>query len=322
MKQYRILLTSLGTTAAVGAIKALRNTDNANVFIVGTDINPRERIAGSSFCDKFVRIPRFDDARYVDTIKTICRLHDINFILPIHDYEVETLASQRDVFEGVKVCSSDHETVRICNDKIETNLKLQAEGVPTPAVWSICTDGPHQYSFPIFIKPRHGLGSKGCFQVDQMDELPFVLRRVNEPIAQAVLTGEQYVLDVLNDMDGRNLVVIPRIEYISKAGIGTNVRIQRQPQLEAYGARIAEALNIKGPANIEIFYNGSDIQLIEVNPRLSGGHIFSALAGVNLPLLTIKLFAGETINPKKLIWRDGININRYWEEAIDGGTLS
>ena len=317
MENYRVLITSLGTATATAAIKSLKKyAPDFCGFIVGTDINEKCRLAGAVFCDVFEQVPRYDNPAYIEVMRDVCERHAIQYILPVHDYEVEVLAKNRKQFSPAIICASDEKTITTCNDKLLTGKKLAENGIECPSAWELTPENLSLNQLPLFVKPRWGVGSTDCFQVKYADEWPFVLRHVRDPIAQPVLDGNQYVLDVLNDRRGKNLVVIPRREYVSKAGVGTNVRIERDAQLESFGVRVAETLGICGPANIEVFVKGDRISLIEVNPRLSAGHIFSVLAGVNLPLLTIRIFSGESVAPECLKWRSGMNMNRYWEEEI------
>jgi carbamoyl-phosphate synthase large subunit len=54
-------------------------------------------------------------------------------------------------------------------------------------------------------------------------------------------------------------------------------------------------------------------KLIDLNPRLGGGTIITALAGVNFPDLTVRLCNQEKIRIPK---PREITVTRYWEEIV------
>ena len=54
-------------------------------------------------------------------------------------------------------------------------------------------------------------------------------------------------------------------------------------------------------------------RFIEVNPRMGGGTIFAALAGVNMALLSVTLAAGCPLPPLKF---SEITVVRYFEELV------
>jgi carbamoyl-phosphate synthase large subunit len=69
-----------------------------------------------------------------------------------------------------------------------------------------------------------------------------------------------------------------------------------------------EKLGVTGPAVVQM----RQYKILEVNPRIGGSSILSVAAGVNIPLLAVKLFLGEKIEvprPREL------TMARYYEEA-------
>ena len=54
-------------------------------------------------------------------------------------------------------------------------------------------------------------------------------------------------------------------------------------------------------------------RLVEINPRLGGGTIFTTLAGANFPKMILDLAEGKKINPPKI---SEITVFRYFEEIV------
>jgi carbamoyl-phosphate synthase large subunit len=56
-----------------------------------------------------------------------------------------------------------------------------------------------------------------------------------------------------------------------------------------------------------------ELKLIEINPRMGGGTIFSTLAGVNFPALILEMIEHKEITIPKI---SEITVIRYFEEIV------
>src|SRR3989344_3947507 len=117
-KQIRVLVTGIGTVAAQGFIKGVRQQDEFDLYLVSTDA--REDNAGRYFTDTFYKVPRGDDPNYVAEIITICKKEKIDLLLPGADGEVMALSKNKQLIEKetrTLVVVSPFEPVNICDDK-------------------------------------------------------------------------------------------------------------------------------------------------------------------------------------------------------------
>jgi carbamoyl-phosphate synthase large subunit len=310
-----VLITSLGSTTAISAAKALRKTGKHR--IIGTDINPFDEIPGTLFCDKLYQVGYFHQKKYIRELLDICMQEKVEFILPIVDQEVEKIAEHEKMFRqfGIIPCVSSYQTVKTCNDKYLTWHFLQAMEIDTPRVFLPKESKVFSKMFPLFLKPRYGVSSRNCYQVRNMTEYQVLSKRIEEPIIQQMMNGEQYVIDIMNDLNAKNITAVIRHEISAKSGLGVKAVTVHNERIRRYVVKIAETIGIKGPANVEVFKKGSTISLIEVNPRLSAGSILSATAGVNIAQLTLDVFSQRKMRKKTYTYLDGVYMTRYWEEA-------
>ncbi len=319
-KNINILITAIGCNMAISVIKALRLSKRYKYKIVGADIHRSFEVGGSSLCDRHYKILPAKNKAYIGNLIKICKKEKIKVLIPILDEEVEKISLNKNIFEsrGIKTCASSHNTVLACNDKYKTYQVLKEKGVEVPRV-DLAKRSARLVvglQYPIFIKPRKGASSRDCFRANNRDEAKIFFKRIKDPVVQPYLTGQHCVIDVVNDLSGKNLVSIPRYEFSAKAGIGVKAKIVRDISLIKYGKLISESLNIKGAANIELFKKNNQIKLIEINPRFSAGTILSAISGVNMPEITIDLFRGKKIDAKRLKWKAGYYMSRYWQEVF------
>ncbi len=81
------------------------------------------------------------------------------------------------------------------------------------------------------------------------------------------------------------------------------------------GIQTAEALDIRGPANIQVKLDGDKITIFEVNPRFSGGIPLTIAAGADFPAWLIEMSCGRKVPPKIGKFTDGLIMTCY-ESAI------
>ena len=133
-------------------------------------------------------------------------------------------------------------------------------------------------------------------------------------IYQEYLPGDEYTIDVLLDMDSKPLISVPRIRLQTRGGISTKGQIILDRELIEESFKIAKFLKIIGPCCIQVKKDINNLfKLVEINPRLGGGTIFTTLAGANFPQMIVDMIEGKHINLPNI---SEITILRYFEEII------
>jgi carbamoyl-phosphate synthase large subunit len=145
-------------------------------------------------------------------------------------------------------------------------------------------------------------------------------------MVQEVCEGEEFSIDVFCDLDARCLNAIPRTMIESKGGESIKGMTIKDSQLIDHGRRVAEAMRIVGPANIQCFREpDGSLPVTDVNPRFGGGFPLPTAAGSRYPELALALAAGERPEPTLGEFRDGIVMTRYFSQVIledHGGRLT
>ncbi len=314
----RILITSAGSTTAMSVMKSLRISTTLNgLHIVATDIFSQHEIPSLLYCDEVYTIPKYNEPTYIEEVLSICKKEKINLIIPILDQEVELITKHKSLFSinGIMLAASDYHAVKVCNDKYLTYITLKNHGIITPTIY--LQNDFQQQSFKdkkYFLKPRFGVSSSDCYKINHSDELHTLLMRVENPIIQEYLSGDKYVVDTINDLDGKNIVAIPRLEITAKAGVGIKAITKNNKSIIQYSKYITESLGIKGVSNIELFVNKENIFFIEINPRFSAGSILSTAAGLNLAEIVVEIFTHKLDSKRSFKWKSNIFMTRYWQE--------
>src|SRR5207253_5525638 len=245
-------------------------------------------------------VPLTTDRYYIPHIEGICDAEDVNLVIPTIDDELPTFGRARDRFAqlGVAVAVSSEKTSITCNDKYETYLFCEANGIQTAKTRMAGTVDFKTMRYPVYVKPRFGRGSVNVFAVQNEAQLRLFLDYVPDAIVQDQIPGTEFTVDVLSDFQGRVLSIVPRERLVIRAGVSDKGITRKNPDIIDFARDVAEKLQIAGPANIQCKWDGRDVSLIEVNPRFSGGIPLTIAAGADFATWLVQLTAGTEVKPQ------------------------
>ena len=283
--------------------------------VITTDLNYLS--PGLYFGDRHYIAPLTTDAGYIPLIKSICARENIGLLIPTIDDELPIFGKHRNEFEeaGVRVAVSGEETGRVCNDKHASYLFFRERGIPFARTWLPKELDRESLKYPLFLKPRGGRGGVGAFPIRNERELDFFLEYVQDAVIQEFLTGTEYTIDVLADFEGRVISVVPRERMVVRSGVSDRGRTFRHSGLTRLAVETAEALELRGAANIQVKLDGDDAVIFEVNPRFSGGIPLTIAAGADFPAWLIEMCRGQSPAPRVGDFDDGLLMACY-EEAL------
>jgi carbamoyl-phosphate synthase large subunit len=319
MQSFNILFTSSGRR--VSLLQLFRQA-LAKLGLPGQIIAADAKTTSptSFVADVRETVPPVANSAYVQVLEDLCRKHDVRLVVPLIDHELHILAPYRDAFSraGTTLLVSSLETARTCLDKRRTHRFFKRHGIPTPELLDPdVLRGPGRANFPLVIKPVTGSSSIGFTVVHSQHELLFYLDRCRDALVQEFVTGDEYTLDVLVDLQQRVRCVVPRLRLETRAGeISKGVTV-KDPCLIEMGKRVVECLpGAVGCITVQCFLTPQkQIKLIEINPRFGGGFPLSARAGADYPRWIIEMVLGRDPDIALDGWQEGTVMLRY-DEAI------
>ncbi len=274
--------------------------------------------------DVRLQVPAVYAEDYVERTLDICREYKIDALISLNDLELPILAENKAQFEklGVKVIVSSPEVIDICFDKYKTAQWVESIGLKSPKTYVCLADAKKalvdgEISFPLFMKPRWGSGSIGLESIADMEGLDIyynlLMKKIKKTILatasvgdeyimiQEKLTGSEFGLDIMNDLNGNNVGVSVKQKLAMRAGETDKAITRDLPEVREMGRRIGENLEHIGNLDVDIMQRANgDYCVLELNPRFGGGFPFSYEAGVNLPKAIIEWIKGNTVNPSIL----------------------
>lgn len=335
----RILFTCAGRRSYL--LKYFKENLTEGDLIVATDMQLTAPALQAA--DIKLQVPAVYDPNYVDVTLSICKKYRIDALISLNDLELPILAENKKRFNdiGVRVIVSDPQVIDICFDKYKTAQWARSLGLDTPKTYVRLNDVKRalekgEVSFPLFMKPRWGSGSIGLETIDDMEELDIyyhlLMKKIKKTILatasvgdeyimiQEKLTGKEFGLDVMNDLEGNNVAVSVKQKLAMRAGETDKAITVDLPVVREIGRKIGRNLKHIGNLDVDIMQRSNgDYCVLELNPRFGGGYPFSYEAGVNMPLAIIKWLRGEVVDPAILQPHYGRMFakNDYLVEVID-----
>jgi carbamoyl-phosphate synthase large subunit len=171
------------------------------------------------------------------------------------------------------------------------------------------------WDFPVIVKPRRGAGSRGVRLIGSQAELDAVHDAEEDQLAQELLPGDEYSVDVLAGLDGRVIAAVPRARLRVDSGVAVAGVTVHDEELVETASAVARAIGLTTVANVQL---KRDVDgrpaLLEVNPRFPGAMPLTIAAGVDMPSLTLDAVLGRPV-PDHVDFQEIANV-RYLEDVF------
>jgi carbamoyl-phosphate synthase large subunit len=262
--------------------------------------------------DKSFLIPSIDQTAYIDTVLTICEQHRVLLLISLNDLELQVLAkhSTRFLEMGTIPVISSSDVVDTCFDKWETFKFLKSSDLGTPNTYLSLSDAREslargEITFPLVVKPRWGTASIGVEYSDDDEELDLDYKRAKKRIPRTILReisatdpdrciliqkrlyGQEYGLDIVNDLEGHYVCTFVKRKLAMRAGETDQAITVESDWLEGIGGVIGRKLGHIGVLDCDAIVIQDKCYVLDMNPRFGGGYPFSHIAGANLPAVLL-----------------------------------
>ena len=311
-----ILFTCAGRRTYL--LKYFKENLSAKDRIIATDMQlsaPALQVA-----DVKLQVPAVYAPEYIDITLRICEEYKVDALFSLNDLELPILAESKARFEalGVRVSVSNPQVIEIAFDKYLTAQWVESIGLQAPKTYIRLDEckkalAAGEISFPLFMKPRWGSGSIGLESIADMEELDIyyslLMKKIKSTILatasigdeyimiQEKLTGEEFGLDIMNDLNGNNLGVSVKKKLSMRAGETDKAVTIDLPEVREMGCKIGCELGHIGNLDVDIMQRADGAYcVLELNPRFGGGFPFSYEAGVNFPKVLIHMIKGEPVD--------------------------
>lgn len=333
-----VLLSSVGRRSYL--VHYFRQVLAGKGLVIAT--NSLADTSGMRVADENYVIPAAPDCRFVDELVGVCAKHQVLLLFSLHDWETPFIASNFEQFRAVGTIPvvSRPEVIELCLDKLKTQEFAQYHGIAHP--FTVLNPEEARVAVqsgsmrvPLVVKPRFGQGSIEIQTV--WDESDFdaihrlLMRRIGSVDSNQLLTaagrdsllfqefieGEEFGLDVVNDLNGKFVVCFVKRKFAMRAGETDIAETVDDPILENLGRHIGSALGHTGLLDVDIIVRDGVPYLLEMNPRFGGHYPFSHMAGANIPAALVAWALGVEPDPSWLRVRTGVKCFKDITLVID-----
>ena len=165
--------------------------------------------------------------------------------------------------------------------------------------------------YPVVVRPSYVLGGRAMRIIHEAQSLQEYVEELLELFGDGPVLLDSYLQDAIElDVDclcdGKDTYVAGVMEHIEEAGIHSGDSACSLPpyslapeiieNVQHQTRALALALNVKGLMNVQFAIKGSEIYILEVNPRASRTVPFVAKAtGIAIAKIAARLMAGESL---------------------------
>ncbi len=225
---------------------------------------------------------------------------------------------------GVRLIGTSASGIDRAEDRSKFSALLDHLSIPQP-VWSSLTSVrelkafSRKVGYPVLVRPSYVLSGEAMrLAKDEKELIEYVQLATkvspNHPIVVSKFISNAKEVEVDAVSDGRDTLIGAVIEHIELAGTHSgDASMVIPPQtlsgkvvfkIQEYTSRIARALNIRGPFNIQFIVKGETVYIIECNLRASRSVPYTSKAtGIPLIWIGAKVMLGKTLKELKCLKR-------------------
>lgn len=261
-----LLITGIGGDLGQSVAQIIRAT-RPSWRIVGVDMN--ERQAGLLYADAFEPVPRGSAADYVPRLTVVAARHSADYCVPTTDAELRALhQAGKGSIAGTALVGVSPTALSIGLDKLTTNKFLSSIQIPVP--WTVdVSAGNVPLEYPCVFKPRTSSGSRNVVICRDRDHaLALAAQEVDGVFQELLLPAEREMTCAVYRAKSGRTFVLPMLRRLA-GGLTVWIRVQYDKEVVDQCERIADAMKLIGPINIQLRLTDKGPRIFEINPRFS-----------------------------------------------------
>lgn len=276
-RQRTVLLTGAGGPAISGMIRVLRSW---GYRIIAVDMMPCA--SGFFLADRSYIVPAGGSPEFLPFLTDICKKENVDAVVSVVDEELSKVSELEQL--GIQVLQPQLSFVELCLDKLKCMRTMREKGINAPLTWSV-SSLPNDLSYPLFVKPRVGRGSRGCGKVSSRQELDSFVSSsnydANDLIVQEFIDGDEYTVSAIAWRSGGIQSVVPK-QIISKVGVTKLAVTRLNKKIDDLCNTIQDTFQANGPFNVQLIIDSNgNPRPFEINPRFSTSITLTHAAGVD-----------------------------------------
>ena len=315
-----ILILSVGTRNKI--VQYFKNALGHKGKVVVTDMS--ELAPAIYEADKYYKVPKITDERYIDVILNICKEEKITGVLTLIDPEISLIAKHKKDFLaiGTKVIGSEYELCELAFDKMKMYKWLMERGYNCVRSY---TNKEIFYqdidkgvvTYPVFVKPVCGSASIAISKVYDKETIELLFEKNDNLMIQEFLDGQEIGADVYIDMiSGEVISIFTKKKVIMRAGETDKAVSFKDEKLFTLIEKFVKEAGWKGQIDIDIFEVNGQYYISEVNPRFGGGYPHAYECGCDHMSLIVNNMRGIENNKQTPNYKDNMVMMKFNEVIV------
>jgi carbamoyl-phosphate synthase large subunit len=298
MTRLRVAVTGVGGGCGQSIMQAL-GLSSLKIEVYPVDVTPLAAGLHTGIGGHVLPKPE----QNLDAWRTWLAHNKIDALIPGSDHDLAPLAAVNEDWDTdwqCKLLVNNLFAVEVANDKALSAQVLHECGVDTPASAWKTGDVGRLKKFPMIVKPRYGMTSRGLNIVQDDEELNFHWKRTERPIVQEFIEGDEFTCGLFFDHHS-NLKARFAMRRNLYAGSTHQAESGHYPQvldfLDHFAAKTRQRLCWQGAINVQLkWHPDRGAVVFEINARCSGSTAIRAAFGYNEPEMLLRSFVlGETV---------------------------
>ncbi|MBT5031572.1 MAG: carbamoyl-phosphate synthase large subunit, partial [Proteobacteria bacterium] len=217
---------------------------------------------------------------------------------------------------GVNIIGTSPEAIHAAEDREEFQSLIEQLGLRQPPNRTASSEAQaltlaEEIGYPLVVRPSYVLGGRAMEIVHGVEDLRNYMKVAinvsnDSPVLLDRFLNDAIEVDVDAICDGKDVLIGGVMEHIEEAGVHSgdsacslppfSLHQDIQDQLRDQTRQMAHALKVLGLMNVQFAVKGSDIYVLEVNPRASRTAPFVSKA-TSIPLATVaaRVMAGKSL---------------------------
>jgi len=223
---------------------------------------------------------------------------------------------------GLPIIGTDPRNIDLAEDRklfgrllSDLNIPSPPHGTATSVEEAIAV--ARRLGFPVLVRPSYVLGGRAMVIAYNEETVRRYMQEAVSFSVQRPVLVDQFLedateVDVDALCDGQSVLIAGIMEHIEEAGVHSgdsscvlpafSLAPETIQVIEEYTRKLALALNVIGLMNVQYAIKGSDVYVLEVNPRASRTVPFVAKAtGVPLPKIAVGVMLGKKLEDFKYL---------------------
>lgn len=279
MDNINVLVFPCGSEVALEIHRSLKFSRHVTLFGANS-ISDHGRFVFENYTGD---LPFITDDTFINKLAVLVKKLNIDAIYPAMDGVINILKENEGRL-GCKVIGAPVDTTNLCLSKSLTYSTLR-DVVHVPKVYNTVDEVP---SFPVFMKPSIGYGSRGAKKVFSTEQIALQLKDYSDSILMEYLPGEEYTIDCFTDRNGKLLFSGARVRQRISNGISVNTIPVEDDRFKKFADKLNKTITFRGAWFFQIKKNKQgDLVLLEVASRMGGSSALYRNKGINFALLSV-----------------------------------